>query len=128
MITPFIISAIASVALLSNSVTALALPEAAKALEIRATSGISVEAACNIFYGTSYSAIATGSGCYDWVCARGNDRFGLDLNEWCQGAHGGQSYASCSNGVYSWVCNYCSSRLGLLHPSEWNLPLSRVKI
>lgn len=93
-----LLSATASLALLGGSAAALAMPEQAKELQARATSPISVEAACNVFYGTSFHAQTTGNGCYDWVCVRGNQRYGLDLNEWC----GGQ--ASCSNGVYSWVC------------------------
>jgi hypothetical protein len=101
-----ILSAIASIALLSGSASALAVPESAPAVEARTTSGISVEAACNIFYGTSFSAVATGSGCFDWKCQRGGESYGVDLNEWCQGAHGGNSYASCNGGVYDWVCNY----------------------
>ncbi|KAG9642416.1 hypothetical protein KCU64_g12164, partial [Aureobasidium melanogenum] len=94
-------NAIASLALLSGSAAALAMPEQVKDLQARGTRPISVEAACNVFYGTSFSAQTTGNGCNDWVCVRGNERYGLDLNEWC----GGKG-ASCSNGVYSWVCNY----------------------
>jgi hypothetical protein len=97
-----ILSAIASIALLSGSATALATPD----VEARATAGVSVEAACNIAYGTSFTAVATGSGCNDWKCQRGSESYGIDLNEWCRDTYGGSSTASCSGGVYNWVCNY----------------------
>lgn len=100
------LSAIASFALLSNFATALALPEEATTLQARATDGINVEAACNIYYGTSFSAKTTGSGCNDWVCVRGDEKHGIDLSQWCRDSWGGGASASCSNGVYSWVCNH----------------------
>lgn len=93
-----ILSATASIALLSGSATAL--------VQARATDGIDVESACNLFYGTSFSAKAIGSGCNDWRCVRGNEAYGLDFNEHCQNVWGGRAYASCSNGVFSWVCNH----------------------
>ncbi len=101
-----ILGAIASFALLSDSATALAMPDSALTLQARTTSGINVEAACNIYYGTSFSAVAAGSGCNDWVCVRGSERYGLDFNQWCRDSWGGNSYATCGGGVYNWVCNY----------------------
>lgn len=94
------LTTLTSLALLSVGATALAVPEEAKSLQTRAGSPISVEAACNVQYGTSFSAITIGNGCNDWVCARGNERYGVDLNEWC-----GFRGASCNGGVYGWVCN-----------------------
>lgn len=67
------LTTLTSLALLSVGATALAVPEEAKTLQTRATSPISVEAACNIQYGTSFSAITKGNGCNDWVCARGSN-------------------------------------------------------
>jgi hypothetical protein len=100
------LTTLTSLALLSIGATALAVPEEAKTLQTRATSPISVEAACNIQHGTSFSAVTKGNGCNDWVCARGSERYSVDLNEWCQGTRGGRAYASCNGDVYDWVCNY----------------------
>lgn len=99
-----VLSVIASIAVLSNSATALAIPEQAKNLEARGITPIGVERACNFFYGTGSSAQTTGNDCNDWVCVRGNERHGLDLNQWCVIQTFGSTGASCSNGVYSWVC------------------------
>jgi len=101
-----ILSAIVSVALLSTSATALAVPEPAGDLQSRATAGISVEQACNRYYGGGAHAEATGGGCYDWVCVSGNQRLGLDLAQFCRDSYGSGASASCSNGVYSWLCNF----------------------
>lgn len=107
MLNPsLVLSALASVALLSNPATALAIPdsESTETLQARAETGISVQAACNIFYGIGFSAVAEGNGCNDWVCVRGRERYGLDLLKWCQGNYGGHSSAKCPKGVNSWVC------------------------
>jgi hypothetical protein len=99
-----IVSAIASLALLSGSASASAIPEAG--IEARATSGINVDAACKFYHGDSFGAKATGTSCNSWVCAHGSESYGIDLNAWCTQTYGGAAYASCSGGVYNWVCNH----------------------
>jgi hypothetical protein len=96
---------LSAIALLGASATALAMPAGSdNTLEARTDSGIDVQAACSLAYGTSFSAQTTGGGCNDWACVRGNVRYGVDLNQHCRDTWGSGARASCSNGVYSWVC------------------------
>jgi hypothetical protein len=60
-----IVNAIAAVALLSTSATALAVPEPTKPLEARGTSSINVQDACVAFYGNQVTAQTIGNGCND---------------------------------------------------------------
>jgi hypothetical protein len=100
--------------LLSNSATSLALPaESAnndKDLQPETdVTSLSVNDACKYEHGSDFSAQAVGNGCNDWVCVRGNERYGVDLRLWCEMSVGDgtcYTYASCSNGIYDWRCNY----------------------
>lgn len=107
MIAHFIItSAIASLALLGNGATAAAMPNEAANLDARANTGINVEVVCNVQHGAGFHAKTTGKGCDDWICVRGDEKLGINLDEWCRASYGSGAYASCSNGVFSWVCNH----------------------
>ena len=106
-------SFIASLLLLSNSATSLTLPtESANGKELlprTETSSINMSDACRYQYGSGFSAQTIGNGCNDWVCVRGNERYGVDLGLWCEISVGDatcRTYPSCGNDVYSWRCNY----------------------
>lgn len=109
-----LLSSVASLLLFSNSATSVALPtESVNSHEILPREirilEIDVSRACKFSYGSGFSAQAVGNGCNDWVCVKGNTRYGVDLNNWCRVSleEGDCSfYASCNNGVYSWRCNY----------------------
>ena len=104
-----IANAIATLALLSTSATALALPDSspATALEARATSPISVQDACVAFYGDQITAQTIGNGCNDWVCVKkSGTRLRVYMSQWCSLSNGRLAYAECRGGVYDWVCIY----------------------
>jgi len=106
-----LLSSIATILLLGNSATSMPTESAnSKDLLPRTeTSSISVSDACKYEHGSGFSAQAVGNGCNDWVCVRGNERYGVDLRLWCEMSVGDgtcYTYPSCSNGVYSWRCNY----------------------
>lgn len=101
--------------LLSNSATSIALPTDESAdnnkslLPRTEVTPLSVNDACKREHGSGFSAQAVGNGCNDWVCVRGNERYGVDLRLWCELSVGDatcHTYASCSNGIYDWRCNY----------------------
>ena len=105
-----ILNAIASVALLSKSATALAVPEAiavpepAKTLEARGTSPINVQDACVTLYGNQAYAQTIGNGCNDWVCVRNGEKLRVYMAQWCGYSLGRLATAECRGGVYDWVC------------------------
>lgn len=110
-----LLSTTASLLLLSNTATALALAPLAesantKALLTRDTDPISVDDACKFQHGSGFSAQTVGNGCNDWVCVRGNERKGVDLKKRCCSIDESWNCcnvdALCSNGVNSWVCWY----------------------
>lgn len=103
-----VVNAIATVALLSNSATALAVPSSssAKALEARGTYPINVQDARVTFYGNQAKAQTIGNGCNDWVCVRNGERLSLYMPQWCGYLTGRLAYAECRGGVYDWVCIY----------------------
>ena len=109
------LSTTAGFMLLSNAATslALALPAASadtKALQTRSTTPVSVFEACRIQHGEGFSAQTIGNGCNDWVCVRGNERYGVDIKGWCWAIVDDLSPcgidAFCNNGVFSWQCSY----------------------
>jgi hypothetical protein len=99
-----IVNAIATIALLSTSATALAVPSPAKALEVRGTYPISVQDACVAFYGNQATAQTIGNGCNDWVCVRNGERLKVYMSGWCSLSLERLSIAQCRGGVYDWVC------------------------
>jgi hypothetical protein len=110
-----LLSTTAGLMLLTNAATclALALPTDStdtKALETRSTYPVSVVEACITQHGKGFSAQTTGNGCNDWVCVRGNERYGVDIKRWCWGVTDDETPcgtdAFCNNGVFSWVCSY----------------------
>lgn len=108
----------ASLLLLSNSATALALEQPAgsanaKTLQTRGdTDPISVNDACKFQHGKDFSAYAVGSGCNDWVCQSATEQRGVDFKNWCFALTDRETdcniEARCGNGIYSWVCWYGS--------------------
>lgn len=110
-----ILNIAASLLLISNSATALALglptgSANAKTLPTRDTLPISVNDACKFQHGDSFSAYVVGSGCNDWVCQSATEQRRINLKDWCWAltdSHTGCNIdARCDNGVYSWVCWY----------------------
>lgn len=103
-----IVNAIATVALLSTSATALAVPvlgSPAKALEARAISPISVQDACVAFYGEQVTAQTIGNGCNDWLCLnKSGTRLSVYMDQWCRSSTGRVAHAECRGAVYDWVC------------------------
>ena len=96
---------IATIALLSNSATALALPQPAKTSEFRGTSSISVQDACVAFYGDQVTAQTIGNGCNDWVCVNNSGtRLSVYMDQWCRLSTGRVAHAECRGGVYDWIC------------------------
>jgi hypothetical protein len=99
-----IVNAMAGVALLSTSATALAVPEPAKALEARGTSPINVQDACVYLYGNQAYAQTIGNGCNDWVCESNGEELRMYMAQWCGWSLGRLATAQCHGGVYDWVC------------------------
>lgn len=110
MIAP-VLSTIASLLLLSN--LAAALPAESAGVQTRRSEGdnpINVDEACKFQHGSAFSAQTKGNGCNDWVCVRGGERYGVDMQGWCRIMRDRENIyygylAECRGGVYGWVCN-----------------------